>query len=143
MWPEHREALGIVAQLTQLRRLRLSYPGKLGDTRFQLLSALSSLTSLEVAGAPQPTDDFQSTPLSLRTVAGDTMHCVLLLPSAVCGVTTLHITPLPPLPAGAYYNEQHPGGTWLTALVAAALPLRQLRLRNGTVVPGELLLLAS
>jgi hypothetical protein len=57
MWADaHGEALGIVAQLTHLRTLRLSYPGKLGDTRFELLSSLSSLTSLEVAGAPQSTN---------------------------------------------------------------------------------------
>jgi hypothetical protein len=61
-----------------------------------------------------------------------------IAPGCMCGVTDLVVT-LPLLrPAGAYYNDQHPGGNWLTALVAAAVPLRQLRLRDGTVVPGEL-----
>jgi hypothetical protein len=47
------EACGVVAQLTQLRRLRLECPSILADARLRRLSALGSLTSLEVVGGGQ------------------------------------------------------------------------------------------
>ena len=85
------EACGAVAQLTQLRRLRLAYPSTLADARLRRLSTLSRLTSLEVVSSGRDSD--------------------------------------------------HTGG-WLAALAAARVPLRRLRLCDGGVQAGELVLLA-
>ena len=73
------EACGVVAQLTQLRRLRLECPSILADARLRRLSALGRLTSLEVVGGGK--------------------------------------------------RSEHTG-SWLAALAAARVPLRQLRLRS-------------
>jgi hypothetical protein len=89
------EAFGAVAQMAQLRRLRLAYPSTLADARLRQLSALSRLTSLEVVSLGDCSD---------RT------------------------------------------GSWLAALAAARVPLRQLRLYDGGVraggpsLPAELVL---
>ena len=73
------EACGVVAQLKQLRRLRLECPSTVADARLRRLSALSRVTSLEVFGGGK--------------------------------------------------RSEHTG-SWLAALAAARVPLRQLRLRS-------------
>lgn len=80
------EACAAIAQMTQLRRLRLTYPFKMADARLRQLSALSRLTSLEMVGSGEGFDR---------------------------------------------------AGSWLAALAAAQVPLRQLRLCDGGVQAGE------
>ena len=63
------EACGVVAQLTQLRRLRLAYPSMLADARLRRLSALSRLTSLEVVSIGERCDHYTGSWLAALAAA--------------------------------------------------------------------------